>query len=113
MAVEQLALEYKYGQFNRDHGRQEPSGEDTTLMIDCNTSSSDGPRATTASITAQMKQCWSRPEQYVWTRQNASDRTTNLKQNDSSEQDYPSRTYNNPVERRFSFYLFFVCMCFS
>lgn len=81
MAEEQLAGEYKHGQFNRDQGRQEPSGEDTALMIVI-PAAAHGPRATTASITAAVKQCWSRPEQYVWTRQNASDRTTNLKQND-------------------------------
>lgn len=40
MAEEQLAGESKHGQFNRDQGRQKPSGEDTALMIDCNTSSS-------------------------------------------------------------------------
>lgn len=40
MAKEQLAGESKHGQFNRDQGRQEPSGEDTALMTDCNTSSS-------------------------------------------------------------------------
>lgn len=39
MAKEQLAGESKHGQFNRDQGMQVPSGEDATLMIDCNTSS--------------------------------------------------------------------------
>lgn len=43
MAKEQLAGESKHGQFNRDQGRQEPSGEDTALMTDGNTSSSTWP----------------------------------------------------------------------
>lgn len=45
MAKEQLAGESKHGQFNRDQGRQAPSGEDTALMIDCNTSSSTEPES--------------------------------------------------------------------
>ncbi len=45
MAKEQLAGESKHGQFNRDQGRQEPSGEDTALMIDCDTSSSAQPES--------------------------------------------------------------------
>lgn len=40
-----LLEESKHGQFNRDQGRQEPSGEDTALMIDCNTSSSAQPES--------------------------------------------------------------------
>lgn len=45
MGKEQLAGESKHGQFNRDQGRQEPSGEDTALMTVCNTSSSAQPES--------------------------------------------------------------------
>lgn len=45
MSKGQLTGESKNGQFNRDEGRQEPSGEDTALMIDRNTSSSAEPES--------------------------------------------------------------------
>lgn len=45
MARVQLTVESKPGQFNRDQAKQEPSGEDTALMIDCNTSSRAQPES--------------------------------------------------------------------
>lgn len=45
MAKEQLAGESERVQFNRDDGSQEPSGEDTALMTDCNTSSRAEPES--------------------------------------------------------------------
>lgn len=45
MANEQHARESEHGQFNIEQGRQEPSGEDTALMTDGNTSSSAWPES--------------------------------------------------------------------
>ena len=123
-----LLEESKHGQFNRDQGRQEPSGEDTALMIDCNTSSSAQPESNNCcdycaslshndqggNLNSAGPGPWIvRLDQSFFQKKNkkqkktASNRTTNLKQSDPWEQNrawmgmnnIPSRTpYNNTVQ---------------
>lgn len=45
MGKEKPTAASKHGQFNREQARKEPSGGDTALMIDCNTSSTAEPES--------------------------------------------------------------------
>lgn len=113
MAKEQLAGESKHEQFNRDQGRQEPSGEDTALMIDCNTNSGTEPKRNNCyhhctsllhnnqgcCLTGNLNRGPGLSSLFGTSLPNASNRTTNVKQNDPREHNRVWTRMNNIPSR--------------